>query len=108
MKVTRSPYSFRISGKRVWCMREQKGHSKSSKLTTTTFDDFAPRVGRPLTSILLIVSAKGSLLRSNFVRRIREERSLETRKVRFCFLSPFSMVTISESKLGNSVLGDKK
>src|ERR1039458_4975029 len=35
MKVTRSPYSLKISGDRVWCIRGQKGDSKSAKLLDT-------------------------------------------------------------------------
>ncbi len=106
MKVTRSPYSLRISGNSVWCMREQNGHSRSSKFTNTTLDAFAPRVGRPLTSILLIVSAKRILVQVKIVSRFREERSLETRNVRSCFLSPLSTVTVTEVVVGKSGLGE--
>src|ERR1700686_1928726 len=106
MNVTRSPYRLKIAGNSVWCIREQNGHSKSSKLTTTTLADLAPREGRPVTSILLITSAKGSLLRSNRVTRNILLRSLDTRNL-YSFDLPSSppMVTATASYPATSVLG---
>src|ERR1700675_2760332 len=105
MNVTRSPYSLKIVGNSVWCIREQNGHSKSSKLTTTTLADLAPREGRPVTSILLITSANGSLFRSNRVTRSMVPRSLDTRNL-YSFDLPSSppMVTETASYPHTSVL----
>ncbi len=87
-------------------MREQKGHSKSSKFTTTTFADLAPRVGRPETSILLISSAKGSLVKSNLVSRIMLVRSFDSRNFSsFCLPSPLSTFTETLSYPGMSLDG---
>ena len=78
-------------------MREQYGHSKSSYTTTVTLASLLPRTGLPARSILAIVSACGSRVRSIFFIEISVLPSLLSRNSCFCDCSPYASTTVSLS-----------
>src|ERR1041385_9179394 len=82
----------------------QNGHCKSSYATSTTLDCLAPRTGRPLTSIFLITSPKGSAESSIRLTLTMDFWSLARRNGKSCFRSPSPIVTGNASKPGHSGL----
>src|SRR5882672_4834961 len=99
MIFTLSPYAWRILGKSVECMREQKGHWKSSKLTIVTLALALPRTALPLRFILDIRSWEISI----FSMWAMVLRSLEIRKSCVVLCVPPEKVTTTRSYPGMSL-----